>query len=418
MLNFGEILLACIVLTIFMIPVMVALVLATFLAKLFNAMFKPVTEPIAALGSAIFDLVPNPLENIPMFPSIKKCFGSTKNILFMGFVIVFLVFHFRSLSDVGLLLENLSLLFPGSALELVTTYEHYGSKPDLASFLVNPENYLQTIIYSLITGFFLHVACTTKAPDAKVNIFVKVLYSLLVSLFSSIVLSKLPADLFVISLPKFSLDLSSAGSFAASTDFGSLVAQLWSRLRVLMENLLKIVPTLAAVYFLSNSLSGFAASFLGGFIAICGLSLGAPEALSDPESFRYVFFLLITLAIGEVTALTFSEFVSWGAEMAFSTGDGATLFGFYNIVTLLISYFFYPFLGMGVLCIIALFADGFAFGLLLFALICLAIFSLSVFASYKILQITSGNTAVKEAGPFAVAQVLNFPIWIIYAVIF
>ena len=104
--------------------------------------------------------------------------------------------------------------------------------------------------------------------------------------------------------------------------------------------------------------------------------------------------------------------------MAFSNEDSIKVFGWYNIVTLLISYFFYPFLGMGVLCIIALFADGFAFSLLLFALICLAIFSLSVFASYKILQITSGNTAVKDVGTFAVAQVFNFPIWIIYSVIF
>ena len=411
-----EMLLACIVVSIFLIPVIIALVLATFAASLFSALLSPVTEPIHGILGAVSDRLPNPLESIPMFPAIKRYFGSSKNILFIGFVIVYLVFHYQSLSDVGNILDNISLLFPGSALDQVISYGSYNGKLDIASFFVNPERYLQTLIISFITGLFMHIGCTTKDPCAHVHFLVKLLYTMLISLFASIVLGKIPADAFSITIPEFSLDLSSAGTVAGDTDAQMMLAQLQEWGRILLDHLVSIVPVLVAVYFLVHSISGFAAAFLGGFLALAAVGIGWPDAFSDPDSFQSVFLLLFILATGEVVALIFSEFISEATQAWVSLNR--EVLTYYNVISLLISYFFYPTLGLSVLGFISLIVNGFDFAVLALSLVCLLVFSLATLAGYKITQWTSWRYGHVDGGTYAVAMVINIPIWIIYLISF
>lgn len=411
-----EMVLAAIVVWLFLIPVVIALVLATFAASLFTALLSPITEPIHGLFDAVSDMLPNPLDSIPMFPTIKRYFGSTKNILFIGFVIVYLVFHYQSLGNVENMLDNISLLFPGSALDQVVSYGTYTGKLDIASFFVNPENYLQTLIFSFIVGLFMHIGCTTKDPCAHVHFLVKLPYTMLISLFSSIVLSKIPADAFRFTFPEIVLNLSSAGTVSGGTDAQMMLAQLQEWGGILLEHLVGIVPTLVAVYFLARSISGFAAAFLGGFVALAAVGIGWPDGFSDPNSFQSVFLLLFILAAGEVVALIFSEFLSEATQSLISMNR--EVLTYYNVVSLLISYFFYPALGVSVLGFISLFLNGFDFAVLALSIVCLIVFSLATFAGYKITQWTSWRHGHVDGGTYAAAMVVNIPIWIIYIVSF
>ena len=413
--NFWAIVVAAIGAVIALFPVVMALVLATFAAKLFSKLFTPVTRPIEAALEQVCDRIHNPLEDIPMFDVILEYFGSTKNILFMGFVSIFLIFHYKTLGNVGNIFENISLLFPGSALDQFVSYGAYDGKLNISSFLVKPELYLQTLIYSGVTGLFMHIGCTTKVEGARVHILVKLLYTMLITLFSAIVLGKLPAELFSVSLPKISLDIASVGSIAAESDALQLLGQLWDWFAILLEKFISLVPGIVAFYFLCESITGFSASFLGGFMAMFSLAMACPDVFTDSDSSRAVFLLLATLSIGEVVSLIFSEFVSKGADLCF--GEHEKIFEYYNIVSLLLAYFFYPLVAVVVLCVISFFSNGFHFGLLLVSVGCILVFSLVTYAGYKIKQWVWPDSGI-DGMEFACSMVFNLPIWVIYLVLF
>lgn len=413
--NFLEILLGSVLIAVFLFPVVFALVVATFAAKLFSALFKPITEPIHGVVERVATVLTSPLESSSSFSVIRRYFGSLKNILFICFIVIFLIVHYLSLGDVGNLLENIPLLFPGSALEQVMTYGTYDGTFDISTFFVNPESYLRTIIFSFITGVFVHIGCTTREPN-KIHFLVKLLYTLLISLFSSIVLGMIPSDMFHVSWPEISLDFASAGTVTGASDALVMLAQLQEWGGILLEKLVGVIPALVAVYFLCHSVSGFAAAFLGGVIAICSVAMGWPEGLSNPDSPQTLFLLLFILSAGEVIALMFSELTDMVAEAWIS--ENKTLFVYYNVVTLLISYFFYPALAVSVLCLLSLFVNGFDLILLIFGLAALLVFSLAAFAGYKILRWTSKDSAGIEGGYYATAMVFNIPIWIIYIAVF
>ena len=413
--EFFEMCLAAIMISVTLVPVILALLLATFAVNLFSALFKPVTEPLHEMLNGVGEMIPNPLDLIPSPFELKKHFGSTKNVLFIAFVIVFLVFHYLSLGSVNLF-EDISLLFPGTALEQVTGYGTYNGTLDIASFFEKPESYLQILIYSFISGLFLQLGCTTRADGAKINIVVKFFYTLLITLFSSVVLGMLPDDLFYISIPEFSLDFSSAGAVAGDSDFMAVVAELQSWGGLLLEKLLGIIPTIVALYFLSRSLSGFSAAFLGGFIAICGVAIGWPEGLSDPNSPGAVFILLVLLTLGELLALLLGEFVNQSVEKWFS--DNKTVFSYYNVITLLISYFVYPLLVLSVLCFLSMVTNRFEWALLILSVVSLLVFSLACFVGYKLSRLLITDCGDADGAGFAAAMVVNVPIWLVYIAVF
>lgn len=415
--NFFEILLSAMAIALFLLLVAAALVVAIFVVKLFSMLFKPITDPIHDFIENVSESVPNPLDNIHFFSKTRKYLGSPKNILFVCFITIFLIFYYlsraRLLSNAKSIIDNLFLLFPGSSLEQVVTHGELVTSLDISSFFVNPESYLRTIIFSFVTGLFLHIGCTTKAPDAKIHILVKLLYTLLISLFSSVVLGMIPSDMFIVSLPEISLDFTSAGIATGGSQVLMVLAEFQKWGVTLLKNLLKIIPTFVAIYFLSRSICGFTASYLGGFIALFAVGIGWPNGFSDPNSPRAVLLLLFILAVGEVIALTFSEIIDKAAEIV--TLKTAELFKHYNIISLLISYFFYPAFALSLMCFLGILINGFNIALFVICLAGLLVFSLATFAGYKI---TSRNCRSVNGTTYAVAMVFNIPIWIIYIIIF
>jgi hypothetical protein len=105
-----------------MLPLALVLILASVVANLLSGMYKPITEPLQAVMETASERVPNPLDKIPSFPKIKRYFGSTKNILFICFVIIFLLFHYLSLESGPVSLLNISTLFPGSAFDIIISF--------------------------------------------------------------------------------------------------------------------------------------------------------------------------------------------------------------------------------------------------------------------------------------------------------
>jgi hypothetical protein len=409
-----EIIMGAVLIGIYVVPAILALILATFAAKLFSKFFSPVTELVKKIiGSG--DLS-NPLDDLHLFYSVRGYFGTPKNILFICFVIIFLIFHYRSLGNVGDIYENFVLLFPGSAVEQVATSDVFGGKLDFGSFVVNPESYLQIIIYSFITGLFMKIGCTTKADDAEIAIPVKLLYTLLITVFSAVVLEMLPSDLFYISIPEISLELHSLNTYSGDSDALMLLETLWQWAGILLEKLVSLIPTIVAFYFLCNSISGFTAAFLGGFVALFAVALALPEGFADQNSFGAVLLLLFMLAAGEVVALTLSEMVSDVAE-AFTSENGK-IFTYYNIVTLLIAYFFYPLFGLAVLFVIAAIVNGFNFSVFLVCLAGLIVFSLVTFAGYRLNRWLCEDSGSISGGEYTAAMIFNIPIWIIYIVLF
>lgn len=411
-----EILLCSVIIAVFLLPVIVAMVVATFASHLFSELFKPIKKPIRELSEKVSKKLPNPREKLPGFSTINEYFGSPKNILFICFVIIFLIFHYRSLSDVGTLYDNISLLFPGTALDQVISYGTYNGTLDISSFFVNPENYLQTIIYSAITGLFMHIGCTTKAKDSKVHNLVKILYTLLISLFSSIVLGMIPGDMFQISFSEISVDFDFSGAVTGDSGVSELLAELLKWSGVLLENIVRIIPTVVALYFLCRAVSGFAAAFLGGMVALCSAGLAWPEGVSNPDSFQAVFLILVILTVGEVLALMLSEKLHAAVEKGLpKSGD---ISNYYNIVTLLIAYFFYPTLAIFILSVVSMFINGFDIAVLLLGLACLLVFSLTTFVGYKITRWTSEESDEISGTTYTVAMIFNVPIWIIYIIVF
>lgn len=414
--DFSSILLSTLGLAIFLLPVCLVLILVTFVTNLFSGFFKPIAEPIRGALETVSGLVSNPLERIPLFPKIKRCLGSTKNILFICFVMIYLLFHYRSLRDVDIVLNNISLLFPGSALDLVTSFLMSGGNLDMSSFLVNPENYLQTIIFSLITGLFLHIGCTTKAADAKIHFLVKLFYTVVITLFSSVVLGKLPSDIFAITFPDISFELTSVGTFTGSTDAMTLLTTLQQWGGILLQKMVGLLPVVVAFYFLCKSISGFAAAALGGLMALFALSVTCPEVIIDPNSFGAAFLLLFAISAAEFVALFFSEYIDTIVSRLVSKMD--KVFDYYNIVSLLLSYWFYPTLVLPVLAYPSVFDHGFHFDVLLICIACLLVFAMVTFVGYKLQKWVWKREHRVDGVKYAAAMVINIPIWIIYLLLF
>ena len=411
--DFSGILLSVVGVSIILLPVALVLILATLVANLVLGFCKPITEPINGVMETIYGLLSKPLDKIPSFPKIKRYFGSTKNILFICFVIIFLLFHYRSWGDVDVALNNISLLFPGTGFDLVTSILMAGGDFDFSSFRVNPEDFLQTIIFSLITGLFLHMGCTTKEPDAKVHFLVKLIYTMLITLFSSVVLGKIPSDMLAITFPDFSLEI---GTVTGNSDAMMLLATLQQWGGALLNKFISIIPVIVAGYFLCQSISGFAAAFLGGFIALFSLSTVCPEALINPDSYGAAFLLLTAISLGELVALFFGEIINKPVEHLVSMAD--KVFEYYNIVSILISYFFYPTLVLPLKTYTSFPANGFNFASLLICIACLAVFALVTFAGYKIKQWVWKREGTKDLAKYAVAMVINIPLWIVYYLLF
>ena len=414
--NIGTLVFSAVAAALYVFPVILALVLATFAANIFSGLCKPIADPIRRAIEDLSQSVPNPLDKIPAFSNIRQYLGSTKNILFIGFVIIYLMVHYRSLGNVEVVFDNISLLFPGSALDQAAAYGTYDGTLDISSFFVSPENYLREIIMPLITGLFLHVGCTTKAVGAKIHFIVKLMYTMLVTLFSSVVLGKIPPDMFTITFPEISLDLVTSGAVAGTTDAAMMLATLQQWGGILLNKMVSLIPTIVAVYFLCQTVSGFSAAFLGGFVALFSLGMVRPEVLTNPGSFGDTFFLLFALSAGEVVALFFSEFVNMGASQWLEQND--KFFEYYNLISLSLSYFFYPTLVLPVLAFVSFFTNGFKFGPLLISIACLAVFSLVTFVGYKIIKWTWKDGGVLSGGEYAAAMVVNIPIWVIYFFLF
>lgn len=414
--NIGTLVIAAVEAAFFVIPVIAALVLATFVANLFSGACKPITEPIRDAIETVSASVPNPLDRISAFPKIRQYCGSTKNILFIGFVIIFLLLHYRSLGNVDIVFDNISLLFPGSAVDQTIAYGTYDGTLDISSFFVNPENYLREMMIHFITGLFLHIGCTTKADGAKVRILVKLVYTMLITLFSSVVLAKIPLDMFTVTFPKISLDLAPAVTVTGTSDAAMMLATLQQWGGILLEKMVSFIPAIVAAYFLCQSISGFAAAFLGGFVALFSLNWVCPEVLTNPGSFGDTFLLLFALSAGEVTALFFSEFANQRAEKWRTQND--KFFEYYNIFSLLLSYLFYPTLVLPVLAVVSFFTKGFNFGVLLLSIACLAVFSLVTFVGYKINKWAWKGDGAVHGEEYAAGMVFNIPIWVIYYFLF
>lgn len=401
---------------LFMLPFALVLILTAVVANLFSGVYKPITEPVHAVMETVSRLVPNPLDRIPSFPKIKQYFGSTKNILFVCFVIIFLLFHYLSLENGSVTLMNISVLFPGSAFDVIISFAMAQGKLDYSSIIINPEDYLRTIIFSGITGLFLHVGCTTKDKNAKIHFLVRLLYILLITLFSSVVLGKIPADMFTVTLPAYSSQLETASIVIDNANAVTLLATLQQVGGILLKNLVTIIPVLVAIYFLCQSISSFTAAFMGGIFALAVLSVACPDVFLNPESFKTSILLLVAVSLAEAAALLFGEFINKMAARVFKNIE--KVFDYYNIISLSISYFFYPTLALPVITFISAISHGLSFTNKLICIACLIIFSLVTFASYKINLWVWARERGVNGKKYAMFMIINIPILIIYSLMF
>ena len=414
--GFFEILLYPIGIALFMLPIALVLILATIVADLFSGVCRPVTEPIYAALETVSGRVPNPLDRIPSFPKIKRYFGSTKNILFVGFVIIFLLVHYLSLENVDVTIIGISKLFPGSAFDVFLSFAMAQGKLDLSSFFVNPENYLQTIVFSGITGLFLHIGCTTKQEGTRIHFGVKLIYILLITLFSSVVLGKIPSDMFTITLPEHSLQLESVSLAIETANAKMLLATLLQWEWALLTKMITLIPIIVAVYFLCQSVSGFAAAFLGGFLALAVLSVTCQQVFLNPDSLGSAIALLFAVSLAEAVALLFGEYIKNIAARLVGKID--KIFAYYNIVSLLISYFSYPLLALPVLTLVPFISKGFDSVSWMLCIACLMLYSLVTFASYKLNQWVNKGEKTVDGKKYAVLMVINIPILLVYFAIF
>ena len=426
-------LLGMIFLVVLAIPIVFALTVATLLASLFSALFEPVTAWIQGCIEKFSWMFSKRLDAISLFPAIKKRFISLPKFLFICFVIIFLVLYYLSLGDVINKTPDISLLFPGTALEQVSTFRAPFDIFHIASFFVNPENYLQTIIYGLITSLFLKIGCFLEDSDGKdpveiiKNSFVNVPCVLLITLFSSIVFAKLPPDLLAFSLPKVTLDFIPAAIAPGTSDVLVALTDLQNYFGILSKKLLSTIPTIVAIYFLCHSITGFAVAYLGGFFAIGILALAAtlfPElqgVLSNPASPWSAFFILLfILALGEFVALLLSEFttiigVHFWKQIYQKYEKNLSP---YNLVSLLISYFFYPAFGVAVFGFLSLIINEFDAEIFGFSLVSLLVFLFVTFVGYKITKWISSDGNTPSGRSYAFAMIFNIPIWIIYFLLF
>lgn len=173
---------------------------------------------------------------------------------------------------------------------------------------------------------------------------------------------------------------------------------------------------------------------MGGFIGLVIVALSAetlfPGTLTDVDSFRTtVIFFFATFVVGEVIALALSEKISKKGESLaedLASMKWGNLFGYYNIVTLLISYFFYPTLPISILCMISglvniphIFeGDSTSIALIMFALACLLVFSLVTVAEYKITKWLLKDSDSINGSSFVAAMAFNVPVWILYIIVF
>ena len=399
-----------------MLPFALVLILATVVGNLFLGVCKPITEPLRSVMEAVSERLPNPLDRIPSFPKIKQYFGSTKNILFICFVIIFLLYHYLSMGNVRVALTNISLLFPGSAFDVIISFIMAYGKVDQSAIIIRPEDYLRTIIFFGITGLFLHMGCTTKQKDAKIHFVVKLVYILLITLFSSVVLGKIPSDMFTITLPAYSSHLEPTSIVINTSNAGMLLATLQQIAGILLKNLVTLIPAIVAVCFLCQTVSSLAAAFLGGLFAMAVLSVACPDVFLYPDSLRTSILLLGAVTLAEAVALFFSEFVSKTVERALERIEG--IFGYYNIISLSISYFFYPTLALPAFTLISIFSNGLNFFSWLICAACLLVFSLVTFAGYKINQwVWKGDEDV-DFKKYAMFMVINIPILLVYSAMF
>lgn len=414
--EFFGILLYPIGVALLMLPIALVLVLVTVVADLFSGICKPITEPIHAALEKVSGRIPDPLDKIPSIPRIKRYFGSTKNILFIGFVIIFLVFHYLSLGSSGVALTNISLLFPGSAFEVLLSFIlSYGASGnvDMSALVISPESYVQTIIFSGITGLFLYIGCTTKAADAKIHFAVKLIYILLITLFSSAVLGRIPADMFTITLPEYSSQLEPVGLVIDTTNTQMMLVSLWQWEKLLLEKMATLIPIIVAAYFLCQSVSGFAAAFLGGIFALAVLSLACPQVFLNPYSLGTSVLLVVAVALAETVALLFGEYIKKTVARWLEKID--KVFEYYNIVSLLISYLFYPLLLLPVLMLSSGTID---FIRLLIGIVCLTVFASVTFAGYKINQRMLRHEKTIDGKKYALLMAINIPILLVYFAMF
>lgn len=399
-----------------MLPFALVLILATIVAHLFSGVYKPITDPLHTVMETVSGLIPNPLDKIPSFPKIKRYFGSTKNILFVCFVSIFLLFHYLSLGNEQVTLLNISTLFPGSAFDVIISFAMSQGKLDYSSIVINPEDYLQTIIFSGITGLFLHIGCTTKDKEAKIHFLVRVVYILLITLFSSVVLAKIPTNLFTVTLPAYSSQLESATIAIDHADAMAFLATLQQVGGVLLRNLLTIIPALVAVYFLCQSISSFTAAFMGGIFALATLSVACPDVFLNPYSLKTSILLLVAVSLAEAVALLFGEFIDKMVGRIFENIE--KIFDYYNIISLSISYFSYPALALPIITFISSIFGGLSFKNRLLCIACLIVFSLVTFASYKINQWVWARERAVSGKKYALFMMINIPILIIYSFMF
>lgn len=414
--DFIDILLYPIGVALFMLPFALVLILVTVVANLFSGVCKPVTEPIRAVMETVSRRVPNPLDKIPSFPRIKKYFGSTKNILFVCFVIIFLLFHYLSLGNVKVTLMNISQLFPGSAFDVIMSFIMAQGKVDPSSIIINPEDYLRTLISFAITGLFLHIGCTTKQKDAKIHFLVKLVYILLITLFSSVVLGKIPSDMFTVTLPAYSSQLASASIVIHNANPQMLLATLQQVGGILLKNLVTLIPAIVAVYFLCQSISSFTAAFAGGFFAMAVLSVAYPQVFLNPDSLGTSIVLLVAVSLAEAVALFFGEYVNKIVDRLVEKIK--KIFDYYNIISLSISYFFYPALALPVLTFISAISHGVHFFSWLICVACLSVFSLATFAGYKINQWARKREEAVDIKKYAMCMIINIPILLVYSAMF
>ena len=401
---------------LFMLPIVLGLVLVTIVTNLFLGVWQPITKPIRSAMETVSELVPSPLDKIPSFPKIKRYLGSTKNILFILFVLIFLVIHYLSLGHVNISVLNVPQLFPGSAFDSIISFAIAQGKLDISSFVVNPEDYLRTILFSGITGLFLHVGCTTKDEGAKIPFLVKLVYILLITLFSSVVLGKIPSDMFTITLPEFSSQLESLDIGRDNLIAEGMLTTLWQCIKILWENLITLIPAIVAVFFLCKSVSGFAAAFAGGCLALAVLGFACPQVFTNPDSFWSGVLLLVAVSLAEAVALLLGEFVDKIADRVIQ--KIGSVFAYYNVVSLMISYFFYPTLALPILRLFLGITMGTDFVNGLLSVAGLSVFTLVTLAGFKVNQWVWKDEETINGKRYAILMIINIPIWIVYGAMF
>ena len=138
--------------------------------------------------------------------------------------------------------------------------------------------------------------------------------------------------------------------------------------------------------------------------------------LSGGEKALTAIALLFAVSLAEAVALLFGEYIKNIAARLVGKID--KIFAYYNIVSLLISYYSYPLLALPVLTLVPFVSKGFDSVSWMLCIACLMLYSLVTFASYKLNQWVNKGEKTVDGKKYAVLMVINIPILLVYFAMF